>query len=348
MPNLRILNPTRSRQYSGRKGLGIRAFCKRANLVEGWGLGPQMVALRNIQGPQIVTNAIVGSHTESRAGYVSADDGLRDAGAIEFDANFVPEYASWQRFNDQFALSDPRVATSFMGGLFGVNGQDFNRSGMELEDVHAHQYDFYLALPNTLTLIHSFGFPSMLGPVIFAMESIIMSQFSFKISEAPELMRPIAITHYPDSIDNGAQVASSALGGATGQGANQGLPTEVPTLAFSADTSPAYGGMQFTYDAVNMALYTDRYYDGSAGHYALRLIYPGEYEIFSNIKEYDGTGGLVFGSLAAGMTRADWPAVAINEYRDHIEDFREVMGRAGTNRKGGWYAILYRCGWLDD
>ena len=98
MPNLKIINPTLSREYAGRKGLGIRAFCKRANANVGWGIGPQLVALRNIQGLQVVTNAIVGSHTEARGGFVESEDGLKDAGSIEFDANFVPEYVSWQKF----------------------------------------------------------------------------------------------------------------------------------------------------------------------------------------------------------------------------------------------------------
>ena len=157
MGNLQILNPTKSRQYAGRKGLGIRAFCKAVANNAGSGLGPQLVGLRNIQGPQIITNAVIGSHSESRDGFVEAESGLRDAGSIEFDCNFIPEYAAWQQFDDRFSVgSYPttiRTPKSFMSGIFGLHGQSFNQLGANLEDVNAHHYDFYMAFPNSLTLI---------------------------------------------------------------------------------------------------------------------------------------------------------------------------------------------------
>ena len=208
MGNLRRLSPTKSREYAGTKGLGIRAFCKSAAKNKNYGLGPQLVALRNIQGLQIVTNAIVGSHTESRDGFVEAESGLRDAGNIEFDCNFVPEYAAWQHFRDQFLLNSDGTLSgnSFMSGLFGVEGNTFNQLGDSLEDVNAHHYDFYIAFPNSLTLIHCYGFPSMLGPITGAMESIIMSQFAFKISGSPALMRPMNAAQF-DAIPAGAQAA---------------------------------------------------------------------------------------------------------------------------------------------
>ena len=352
MPNLKILDPTRSRQYAGRKGLGIRAFCKSAANRAGWGLGPQLVAIRNIQGPQIVTNAIIGSHSESRAGYVEADAGLRDAGSIEFDANFVPESAHWQNFNDyaSFFSGGRRGTGGFMGALFGSSGQEFNRSGMTLEDPHAHLYELYMALPNTLTLIHMDGFPSMMGPIVAAMESIMMSQFSFKISGAPAMMRPLSVVNYSAQIAAGAITLSNTVGTPV-----TGLPAitnnVVPSIAFGADTLPSgnnlgtYGGLVVSYDAANMAIASGFRYESAEGSYMLRLVYPGEYEIFSDIKKYSGTGAFVFGETDSF---SNWPILTLSDVRDLYTDFREAMGTIGGTRKAGWYAILYRCEWLDD
>ena len=348
MPNLKILSPARSRQYAGRKGLGIRAFCKAASQNASWGLGPQLVALRNIQGPQIVTNAIVGSHSESAGGFVEADSGLRDSGSIEFDANFVPEYAGWQDFNDRFSFAngENRVPVSFMGGLFGISGQQFNRKGNELEDPTAHLYELSIAMPNTLTLIHCYGFPSMFGPMIGAMESIIMSQFSFKISGAPSMLRPLLTIRYTSSFAAGAVAASKAAGGPMvtmpGRSTSAGF---APAISFGADTSGDYGTLSVVFDAVTLTAITRRDYNSANGKYMARLVYPGEYEMFSDLKDFDGTGALTFGG---GANSADWPLIDRANYKDNFEEFRKVMGTAGSTRKAGMYVILYRAEWEDE
>ena len=107
MPTLRLITPRQDQNYAGQKGLGTRAFCKRASLTMGWGLGPQLYAVRNFQALNVATNPIVASHMESRNGFVQVKAGLRDSGSVEFDANYVPEYAQWQLFRDAYANTLP-------------------------------------------------------------------------------------------------------------------------------------------------------------------------------------------------------------------------------------------------
>ena len=244
----------------------------------------------------------------------------------------------------------PNDPVGFMGGLFGTGGHHFNRSGVILEHPNAHQFDFYIAFPNTLTLIHCFGFPSMLGPITGAMESIIMSQFSFKVSGTPSMLRPISVVSFPDSIPSGLQ-GGAALGGAVAQTRSvaDAPPLSrsgvVPTVAFAADAANIYGGLSFTHAPVNMLALASFYYPTPAGSYILRLVYPGEYEVWSDITTYSGTGDFVIGSIAS---QAGWPSIDIGGYVDNFTKFREIMGSPGGARKGGWYAILYRCDWLDE
>lgn len=339
--------------YSGYKGLGIRAFCKAASRDKGWGLGPQLVACRNFQGPQIVTNPIIGSHSESKDGFVEADAGLRDAGSIEFDANFVPEYAQWQNLNDQYIQNEngTLTPTSFMSGLFGVSGQDFNRRGNQLEDPSAHQYDFYLALPNMLTLFHCFGYPSTMGPVIMAMESIVMSQFGFKISGAPSMMRPLATVHYTSDIASGLVASSKVVGTPVVKAQTVGstptnIPAVEPLIGFAADTINTYGDLTVGFTKQIIGLLSN-YYSSPAGSYLLRLVYPGRYEVFSDIKKYVNKAGEQEVALEFGGD--DWPSVKVETagYNDDILAFRKIMGNYQATRLKDWYLILYRCDWLD-
>ena len=347
MPSLEQMTDTQSKRYSGQKGLGTRAFIALHDSDLGVSLGHQMRGVRNFQALLVVTNPIVASHMESVAGFVETKPGLKDAGSIEFDANYVPTAAGWQRIRD--GAVSPR---QFVSGLFRPEGLNLGLSASSrLPDVHASDYNMYLLLPNSLEGFHVFGYPSGMGPIVAAQESILMSQFSFKVSGRPHDLIPLILsrsTATPSAVVvAGAQTSSGAILTPSGL---SGLT--IPVVEFGSDaTSPSdfWGGMKITYQKATLtSLLTNAGYGASkvAGHYMARCIVANEYEIWSDIVDYDGVSGiLTLGtstSLTASSTTIDagWP-------EDEYEAFRETLGDLRGTRKS-FEIALYRCDWLDE
>ena len=178
MPSLKELTNSKSKDYAGRKGFGTRIFLKKLNFDDDGIQIPQVIpveesqlfGIRDFRGPNIVTNPVVLTHNQLRGGYVHTVPGLRDAGSLEFEANFFPWAMAWQRDN----------ADGFMNSL--------NTSPIDDEE---SMMEVILSLPTKRgNAFYMQGYASMMGPITYPQENVMSSPFGIKISGKPFEMTP--------------------------------------------------------------------------------------------------------------------------------------------------------------
>lgn len=188
MPSLREISTNDSKNYAGRKGFGTRMFLKKLNFNDDGDQIPQVVAdegsqlfgIRDFRGPNIVTNPVVLTHNHLPGGFVHTVPGLRDAGSMEFEANFFPWAVKWQQ----------EGSSGLMNSL--------TRSPVDDDETIM---EGIVVLPSRRGNGFYFqGYASMMGPVTYPQENVISSPFGIKISGKPYVLTPYAYKGYTPSV----------------------------------------------------------------------------------------------------------------------------------------------------
>ena len=199
MPSLKELSNSKSRDYAGRKGFGTRLFIDKLNFDVNGAQVPQVIpkednqlfGIRDFRGPNIVTNPVVLTHNQLRGGFVHTVPGLRDAGSLEFEANFFPWALKWER----------ESSDGFMRSL--------NASPVDDEDT---MLESILSLPSKRGNAFYFqGYASMMGPITYPQENVMSSPFGIKVSGKPFEMTPYGSRVETGQLDIGTEDFSEGV-----------------------------------------------------------------------------------------------------------------------------------------
>ena len=164
---------------AGRPGFGAMIYARRlgSDPSSGVKLGTMLGGIRDIRGPNPMTNPIVASHHRLTGGAVQVFPGLRDYGTLDFDCNFYPDQLKWQQDAGDFIRSltgSPVVQDP----VFGDN---------------TPMLDLAMVFPQTSKAIwFAQGFLMSAGPYMTGqMEGVMQTTFSFKISGKAYLVMPV-------------------------------------------------------------------------------------------------------------------------------------------------------------